>query len=180
MVNTWAAFGLRMRIKKKIVPSFRKNQSTSKTTSRALIALRNKFTRSGLCVNRQGASLLGMAFKYMILKTKNVLLAASFLFVAGTLHAEDSAPSAGDKIVEMNKEIKAKREVVASCETAKKDDPECKKAGEELSKMRDDREAAIKALPEGTGLRKKIRKEIANDRIQVRREKLSEESGVKE
>ncbi len=105
---------------------------------------------------------------------KKYYLAISLLFFTGSLSAEDSIEPSGDKVMELNKKIKESRAKVATCRDGKTDDPECKKAEEELNKMRDERETMLKNWPEGKGLRKKLRREAARDRIKARREKAAE------
>jgi len=134
----------------------------------------------------------------MTFNFRNYFLGIYFLFFIGTVFAQEVAQPGGDKpstdkastdkpsvekpsgekIVELNKQIKEKREAVATCQGAKKNDPECKKAEAELDKLRSDREGMLKNWPEGKGLRKKVRREVARDRMKVRREKAAGEVEV--
>jgi len=106
---------------------------------------------------------------------KNYLLVIACSFFVGALNAEEVKKPSGDQVLDLNKKIKESREKVATCRDGKSTDPECKKAEAELTKMREEREKMLKNWPEGKGLRKKLRREAAVDRIKARREKEAQD-----
>jgi hypothetical protein len=119
----------------------------------------------------------------------NFLVLSSALF-AQPKDAEDESKLSegyGKKLIEINKQIKSLREEVAECRTARKSKPSeksekselskdsatkdpCEVKEEDLKKLRAERDEIVKAIPEGRGLGKELRKNIANDRRQERRE----------
>ncbi len=104
-----------------------------------------------------------------------LLLALVFVSEAIAQEVESEASEGyGKKVLELNKKIKEKRQIVAECRKKNEADEACKKQQEELQKLRDEREQIVKSLPPGKGLRKKIRKEIAIDRKKAREEKADE------
>ena len=107
------------------------------------------------------------------------------VFCSASILAQDNSESAGEgygkKVLDLNKKIKDARESVAECDKSKGEkSDDCKKKREELAKLRAERETVVKAIPEGKGLRRKIRREMARDRIQERREKGEEPSSQDE
>ena len=96
--------------------------------------------------------------------------------------AEDANDSAGKAILKINKEIKEKREAIDECEkkSAGKESADCKKMKEDLQKLRAQRDEELKGLKEGQALRRKMRRDIANDRKAEKREKSGGAAGSTE
>lgn len=90
-------------------------------------------------------------------------------------------PEVGGEIFERNSKIresrKALEEIVDSKGYGSKD---YKKASEELNKLRKERDELVEQLPEGQGMRYKMRRSIGADKIKERREQESFENYKKE